>query len=76
MARPRADGPGRPVRPGERACVDPLSRAGWFSVQLSFAQPGYERFLTNYSYLNLRTNTWKGEPVLDTGDILLQPAPK
>jgi hypothetical protein len=56
--------------------LTPFRASGWFSVQLSFEHPGYERYLTNYSYLNLGTNTWKGEPVLDAGKILLQPASK
>ena len=54
--------------------LTPFGGSGWFSLQLFINQAGYERFLTNYSYLNLGTNTWKGQPVLDTGDIRLQPA--
>ena len=69
------DTEGRFVLDTERA-LTPFRGSGWFSVQLSFAHPGYERFQTNYSYLNLGTNSWKGEPVLDAGNILLQPAPK
>jgi hypothetical protein len=45
-------------------------------VQLSFEHPGYERFRTNYSYLNLGTNTLNGESVLDAGSIRLQPVTK
>ena len=56
--------------------LTPFRGSGWFSVQLSFQHPGYDRFQTNYSYLNLRTNSWKGEPALSAGDILLQPAAK
>lgn len=69
------DTEGRFVLDTERA-LTPFRGSGWFSVHLSFAHPGYERFQTNYSYLNLGTNSWKGEPVLDAGNILLQPAPK
>ena len=54
----------------------PFGGSGWFSVRLLFERAGYERFFTNYSALNLRTNTWQGEPALDTGDILLPPAHK
>jgi hypothetical protein len=45
-------------------------------VQLSLEHPGYERFRTNYSYLNLGTNSLNGEPVLDAGSIRLQPVTK
>jgi hypothetical protein len=45
-------------------------------VQLLFEHPGYERFITNYSYINLGTNTLNGESVLDAGNIRLQPARK
>jgi hypothetical protein len=71
----RTDRDGRFVLESERVLA-PFSGSGWFSVQFFIDQPGYERFLTNYSYLNLRTNTWKGKPVLETGDIRLQPTAK
>jgi hypothetical protein len=56
--------------------LTPFRGSGWFSVQLSFDCPGYERFLTNYSLLNLGTNTLNGESVLDAGNIRLHPARK
>jgi hypothetical protein len=71
----RTDSDGRFVLDTERV-LTPFRGSGWFSVQLTFEHPGYERFRTNYSYLNLGTNSWMGEPVLDAGNILLQPAPK
>ena len=71
----RTDADGTFVLDTERA-LTPFRGSGWFSVQLSFELPGYGRFRTNYSYLNLGTNSWKGEPVLDAGTILLQPASK
>jgi hypothetical protein len=69
------DSDGRFVLESERV-LSPFGGSGWFSVTLTFERAGYERFLTNYSRLNLRTNTWNGEPVLDAGDIALQPAGK
>jgi hypothetical protein len=66
---------GRFVLDTQRA-LTPFRGSGWFSVQLSFECPGYERFLTNCSYLSLGTNTLNGESVLDTGNIRLQPAGK
>ena len=71
----RTDPEGRFVLETERV-LTPFRGSGWFAVQLCFEHPGYERFLTNYSYLNLGTNSWNGESVLDAGKILLQPAPK
>ena len=77
MARPPVlTGPdGRFVLETERA-LTPFHGSGWFSVQLSFEYPGYERYLTNYSCLNLGTNTVNGVSVLDAGTIRLQPASK
>ncbi len=69
----RTDPEGRYFLEKERV-LTPFRSSDWFSVQLSFEHPGYERYVTNYSYLNLGTNSWKGEPVLDAGKILLQPA--
>ncbi len=63
---------GRFVLETERA-LTPFWREGWFSVDLRFEHPGYERFQTNYSILNLSTNSWHGKPALSTGDILLKP---
>jgi hypothetical protein len=71
----RTDLEGRFFLEKERV-LTPFRSSDWFSVQLSFEHAGYERYLTNYSYLNLGTNSWKGEPVLDAGKILLQPASK
>ncbi len=77
MASPtvRTDRDGRFVLQTERA-LTPFRGSGWFAVRLLFEHPGYERFLTNYSYLTLGTNSWKGVSVLDAGKIRLQPAPK
>jgi len=71
----QTDAEGRFVLETQRA-LTPFRGSGWFSVQLCFDHPGYERFRTNYSYLNLGTNTLNGESVLDAGTIRLQPASK
>jgi hypothetical protein len=71
----RTDRGGRFTLVTERV-LTPFRGAGWFSVRLSFQHAGYERFQTNYSRLNLSTNAPDGEPLLDAGDILLQPASK
>ena len=77
MAQPpeRTDHDGRFTLQTERV-LTPFRGAGWLSVQLLFERSGYERFRTNFSTLNLRTNTVNGEPLLDAGDIFLHPVPK
>ena len=71
----RTDHDGRFTLETERV-LTPFRRAGWFSVHLLFECPGYERFRTNYSTLNVHTNLPNGEPFLDAGDIPLQPVSK
>ncbi len=69
----RTDRDGRFVLETERVLA-PFWKEGWFSVDLRFEHPGYERFQTNYSYLNLSTNSWQGRLALSAGEILLRPA--
>jgi hypothetical protein len=69
------DRDGRFVLETERV-LEPFSGAGWFSVRLSFEHAGYERFLTNYSYRNLSTNTSNGGQGLSAGNIHLRPTVK
>ena len=71
----RTDGDGRFTLETERV-LTPFHGMNWFSVQLLFERAGYERFRTNYSRLNLSTNSPAGEPSLNTGYILLHPAVK
>ena len=68
----RTDRDGRFTLETERV-LTPFRRGGWFSVQLLFEYPGYERFRTNYSALNVSTNSPTGEALVNAGDILLQP---
>lgn len=56
--------------------LTPFRGAHWFSVLLCFERPGYQRLRATYSSLNVSTNCPKGEPLLDAGDILLQPLQK
>ena len=46
--------------------------AGWNQVRLTFQRAGYETLKTNYSIWPA-TNAPQGEPVLDVGEIHLQP---
>ncbi len=61
---------GKFVIDSERALVF-FNQVNWFSVDLSFEHSGYDRFVTNYTLFNA-TNMPSGEPVIRTGDILLQ----
>ena len=47
-------------------------RAGWYSVTLGFTHKGYERFVTNYTLAGAEVAP-SGEPVVNAGNILLQP---
>jgi hypothetical protein len=70
----RTDRDGRFTLETERV-LTPFRGSGWFSVQLSFQRPGYDRFRTNYSSLNLSTNSAQGAPLLNAGEILLHRLP-
>jgi hypothetical protein len=71
----RTDKDGRFALEAVRA-LTPFRGARWFSVRLCFERAGYQRFQASCSSSNLSTNSPKGEPLLDAGDILLQPAQK
>src|SRR5262245_12856922 len=50
---------------------------GWDSVRLFVQRPGYITLQTNFSGASLQvTNTASDEPLVETGDILIQPARK
>lgn len=49
-----------------------LRRLEWFSVSLSFTHPDYETLLKTFSSTSV-TNTSPGEPLLQTGDVVLKP---
>ncbi len=46
--------------------------SGWDSVRLEFRRAGYVGFQTNYSIVTAGTNSAAGEPIIETGDILLR----
>jgi hypothetical protein len=50
--------------------------AGWWTAPVTYQHAGYETFSTNYTASNVVTNTPAGAPVVDAGDILLQPVPR
>ena len=67
----RSGGDGRFVVAGERDFTL-FRELGWYSVSLSFDHPGYDRLVTHYTLADSIT-TPKGEPLVNAGDILLQP---
>ena len=71
----QTDGSGKFSFEAVRA-LTPFRGAHWFSVQLYFECPGYQRLRATYSSPNVSTNSPKGEPLLDAGDIVLQPLQK
>jgi len=70
----RTDQNGRFTLVSERV-LSVFRGSGWDQVRLTFERAGYEGWRTNYSTLGA-TNGPGSEPVLDVGEILLQPAQK
>jgi len=50
-----------------------LRRSDWYSVTLAFTHAHYQRLTTNYTLANAIISPG-GEPVVDAGNILLQPS--
>ncbi len=69
----RTDSDGNFVLDSERI-LTLFSRLGWYSVSLAFTHPNYEQLTTEYTLVNA-TNTPSGEPLVQAGDIRLQPKP-
>ncbi|HWH67740.1 MAG TPA: hypothetical protein VNT26_00010 [Candidatus Sulfotelmatobacter sp.] len=66
----QTDREGRFVLESERV-LSVVRGSGWNRVQLTFERDGYQRFQTNCS-IRLATNTFRGEPLLSVGEVLLQ----
>jgi len=49
---------------------------GWVSVPVTYSHSGYETFRTNYTGANDVSHTDAGVPVVNAGDVLLQPLAK
>lgn len=48
----------------------PLGSSGWYSITLAFEHSGYQTLVRSYT-LGSSTNTVAGEPLVETGDVLL-----
>jgi hypothetical protein len=46
---------------------------GWWSVPVVFSHSGYQTFETNYTATNVTSHSDTGAPIINAGDILLQP---
>jgi hypothetical protein len=67
----RTEADGTFVLDSERALT--LFRpSGWFGVSVAFELQGYQRQVIDYTLANA-TNNANGEPVIQAGDIRLQP---
>jgi hypothetical protein len=53
----------------------PFRDPGWYSVSIAFKHPGYDEFMATYTVAQ-STNTAKGEPLVNAGDVLLMPLSK
>ena len=71
----RTDAGGRFVLNSE-SVIAMFRQPGWVSVPVIFSHAGYESFQTNYTGTNVTSHTDAGAPVVNVGDILLQPAAK
>jgi len=68
----KTDQEGRFVLSSERV-LSLIRPAGWNLLELHLSRSGYQRFQTNLP-IEFATNSFKGQPLLDAGQILLQPA--
>ena len=69
----RTDADGRFTLPA-KSVFALFRNAGWWSAPVTFQCTGYESFSTNYTAANVVTNAVTGPPVVEAGEILLQPA--
>jgi hypothetical protein len=59
-----------------KGVLAPFRQPGWVSVSITFSHSGYETFRTNYTGANVTSHAEDGVPVVNTGDVLLQPLGK
>lgn len=71
----RTDADGRFILEGERI-VALFHRGGWHSVTVSFERSGCESFQTNFTSASFTERSSDGVPLVNAGDILLNPKPQ
>lgn len=52
-----------------------IRQAGWYSVTVAFARKGYDRLVTTHTLTNA-VLTPSGEPLVNAGDLRIQPSSK
>jgi hypothetical protein len=68
----RTDADGKFVLDG-KSVFALFRQPGWWTALVTFSHSGYESFSTNYTGSNVTSHSGAGMPVVDAGDILLQP---
>jgi len=68
----RTDADGRFVL-NSKSVIALFMQPGWSAVSVNYSHAGYESFQTNYTGTNITSQTSAGVPVVDVGDVLLQP---
>lgn len=68
----RTDADGRFVLDA-KSILAVFRQTGWVSVPVTYNHSGYETFRTNYTGANDISHTDAGVPVVNAGDVLLQP---
>ena len=71
----RTDADGRFVL-NSKSVVAVFRQTGWVSVPVTYSHSGYITLRTNYTGANDISHTSAGVPVVNAGDILLQPLAK
>ena len=71
----RTNEDGRFVLESERV-IALFRHRGWHSVEVTFEYSGYHRLRTNFTVANFKQRSTAGEPLVNAGDILLQPVPR
>jgi hypothetical protein len=71
----RTDAGGRFFLDGERA-ITLIRRGGWHSVTLSFTHAGYREYQTNYTAARSAEQPPDGAPLVNAGEVILQPKRK
>jgi hypothetical protein len=71
----RTDADGRFVLEGERV-IAVFRHRSWQAVTVSFAHAGYKSFQTNYTAARFKERSPEGVPLVNAGDVRLEPASK
>jgi hypothetical protein len=71
----QTDAEGRFFLDGERT-IALINRGVWHSVTVSFTQAGYREYRTNYAATSSAEETPDGVPLVNAGEIILQPKHK